>query len=60
MASGIVRAALERGVERLVSFSTECVIALAKARDALGAQHLRVDHAVSLVAEAVTGDGAAA
>lgn len=60
MARGLVEAALERKVERLVSFSTECVTALARARDALGAHELRVDHAVSLVAEAVVGDGAAA
>jgi len=64
MADDILDAAVDAGFERLVSFSTECVAAL---RSALArrverglALVIKVDHAVSLVAESVIGDGAAA
>jgi len=60
MAKGLIEAAVAAGAERLVSFSTECVLALEEARVALGVTGLRVDHAVTLVAEAIIGDGAAA
>ncbi|MCB9733392.1 MAG: (Fe-S)-binding protein [Deltaproteobacteria bacterium] len=54
MAEEVVRWALEVGLERLVSFSPECVASL---RDAAGSR-LRVDHAVTLAAEAIVSDGA--
>ncbi len=60
MAAGIVAAAAERGVDRIVSFSTECVLSLRRGRELLGLDGIRIDHAVSVVAEAVVGDGAAA
>jgi len=64
MADDILEAAADAGFERLVSFSTECVEALraAHARRVARGQPsvIGVDHAVSLVAEAVIGDGAAA
>ena len=64
MADDILAAAAEAGFERLVSFSSECVEALRKAygrASEAGEKALPVvDHAVSLVAEAVIGDGAAA
>lgn len=54
-AAALVDRALEAGVDRLVSFSPECVAAVrAAAGDAL-----QVDHAVSLVLEAVVADGGA-
>lgn len=52
VARRLVDLALERGVDRLVSFSPECVVAL---REAAG-DHLLVDHAVTLVDQAVRGD----
>lgn len=64
MADDILEAAADAGLDRLVSFSTECVEALRAAHARQLARGLtpvvRVDHAVSLVAEAVVGDGAAA
>ncbi|MFO0748869.1 MAG: (Fe-S)-binding protein [Myxococcota bacterium] len=61
MADASVLAARELGIERLVSFSPECVAALRLAAARLparaGEPALRVDHAVTLVAEAVIGDG---
>jgi len=64
MADDVLEVAAEVGFERLVSFSSECVLAFRGARERLVARGVeavpRVDHAVSLVAEAVIGDGAAA
>lgn len=64
MADDILEAAAEAGFERLTSFSSECVLAFRAAHERRVARGLgalpRVDHAVSLVAEAVIGDGAAA
>lgn len=58
MADRALTAALELGLERLVSFSAKEVFSL---RDAAAlrpeASALRIDHAVTLVAEAVKGDG---
>lgn len=56
MAEEVISWALEAGIDRLVSFSPECVASL---RDAAG-ERLRVDHAVTLAAEAIVGDGASA
>jgi Fe-S oxidoreductase len=60
MADALVEAALTAEVDRLVSFSSECVRALEAAVLRRGVERLRVCHAVELVAEAVVGDGAAA
>lgn len=63
MGDDVIAAAAEVGLDRLTSFSTECVEALRKAaerRVARGLASPRVDHAVGLIAEAVIGDGAAA
>lgn len=60
MADTVVVAAHQAGAERLVSFSPECVEALAAAASRARLDGLRVSHAVELVAEAVVGDGAAA
>jgi fumarate reductase (CoM/CoB) subunit B len=65
MADALVEAALEARVDRLVSFSSECVRALEAAAlrrhpEGSGTSGLRICHAVELVAEAVVGDGAAA
>jgi Fe-S oxidoreductase len=63
MADTALEAAAEAGLDRLVSFSTECVAAFRGAHARSVARGLgqspRVDHAVSLVAEAVVGDGSA-
>ncbi len=65
MAEVILEAAVTAGMDRLVSFSPECVVALRGAYARAVAKSPttpwpRVDHAVALVAEAVVGDGAAA
>lgn len=53
MAADVIAAAVRSGAERLVTFASECVPGLrAAAGDAL-----RVDHAVTLVDEAVRDDG---
>ena len=65
MAEVILEAAVIAGMERLVSFSPECVVALRGARARAVAKSPttpwpRIDHALALIAEAVVGDGAAA
>ncbi|TNF28841.1 MAG: (Fe-S)-binding protein [Deltaproteobacteria bacterium] len=54
-AEAVIAQCFEAGVDRVVSFSPECVDALR----AVAPAGLRVDHAVSLVAEAIIGDSAA-
>ena len=54
-AEAVVALCLEAGVSRVVSFSPECLVALR----AVAPPGLRVDHAVTLVGEAIIGDGAA-
>jgi len=51
----VVAQCREAGVERVVSFSPECVASLRE----VAPPELRVDHAVTLVAEAIIGDTAA-
>ncbi len=62
MADDVLEVAAAAGYDRLVSFSGECVEALRAAHMRRVARGLgsapKVDHAVSLVAEAVIGDGA--
>lgn len=54
MSEAVVQSALEAGADRLVTFAPECLAAL---RHAAGSE-LQVDAGVTLVAEAVRGDGA--
>ncbi len=52
-AVAVIELALERGAERLVTFSTECV---AQLRDAAG-DRLEVTHGVTLCNQAIRGEG---
>ena len=54
MSESVVAEALSVGADRLVTFAPECMTGL---REAAG-DRLRVDAAISVVAEAVRGDGA--
>ncbi|MCC6620038.1 MAG: (Fe-S)-binding protein [Deltaproteobacteria bacterium] len=56
MADAALEAAIDLGLDRLVSFSPECVAALEGARARRGGSGPRVQHAVALVAEAVVAD----
>jgi Fe-S oxidoreductase len=63
MADAVLTSAIDAGFDRIVSFSTECLVSLMRAAEARrldGRPTVRVDHAVSLVAEAVVRDGGAA
>ncbi len=63
MADAVIASALDVGLERIVSFSTDCFGALARAaeqRDIAGRPTVRVDHALTLLAEAVVREGAPA
>ena len=54
MAEAVIGSALEVGADRLLTFAPECLTGL---REAAG-DRLRVDAAITAVAEAVRGDGA--
>ncbi|MFT7580585.1 MAG: Fe-S oxidoreductase [Myxococcota bacterium] len=55
MAGSVVDLAIAAGAEHLISFSPECVAVMQRA----AGDRLRVEHAVTVVARAVVGDGAA-
>jgi Fe-S oxidoreductase len=63
MADAVIASALDVGLERIASFSTDCFASLSRAsaqRTASGRPTVRVDHALTLLAEAVVREGAPA